>query len=69
MLRDLYELGINKNIVADWNNYMREICAPDLLANPMVIGGPNTNVEVDRELVYLKKNSPKVSINTTVGVW
>ena len=35
------ELGISKNTVVDWNNYMREDCTADLVANPVLIGGPN----------------------------
>ena len=40
----------------DWNNFLREICAADLLANPIAIGGPNTTVEVDDSLFTRRKN-------------
>ena len=48
--------AINKNTVVDWNNFLREICAADLLANPIAIGGPNTTVEVDESLFTRRKN-------------
>jgi len=40
------ELEIGKGTVIDWNNYLREVCAHTLLINPVVIGGPNTTVEI-----------------------
>ena len=55
MLHELHQLGIKKNTVVDWNNYLLEICTADLLDNPAIIGGLNTTEEMDRELVYLKK--------------
>ena len=33
------ELEINHNTIVDFNNYLREVCAGHLLANPRVIGG------------------------------
>ena len=50
------ELEINKNTAVDWNNFMREVCASDLLPIPVVIGGPNTTVEVDESLFSRRKN-------------
>lgn len=50
------ELEMSKNTSVDWNNYMREVCAADLLANPVVLGGPNTTVEVDESLFARRKN-------------
>ena len=35
-----HELGIGHTTVVDWSNFLREVCAADLLANPLVIGGP-----------------------------
>ena len=49
------ELEISKNTSVDWNNFMREVCAADLLANPVVIGGPNTTVEVDERPCFLEE--------------
>ena len=36
---------------------MREVCTADLLANPVVTGGPNTTVKVDESLLTQKKKS------------
>ena len=36
---------LNKNTVVDWNIFLRKVNAADLLANPVVIGGPNTTLE------------------------
>ena len=51
------ELGISKETTIDYNNYLREVCAADLLANPIIIGGPNTTVEVDESLFTRRKNN------------
>ena len=48
--------AINKNNVVDWNNFLCELCAANLLANPMANGGPNTTVEVDKSLFTRRKN-------------
>ena len=50
------ELLLNKNTVVDWNNYLREVCAADLLRNPIAIGGPNTTIEIDESLFSRRKN-------------
>jgi transposase-like protein len=50
------ELEIGKNAVIDWNNYLREVCANILITNPIVIGGPNTTVEIDESLFTRRKN-------------
>ncbi|XP_076034763.1 male abnormal protein mab-31-like [Oratosquilla oratoria] len=41
------EIEINKDTAVDFNNYLREVCAETLLKTPMVIGGPDTTVEID----------------------
>jgi len=41
------ELEIDHSTTVDWNNFMREVCADNLLKNSHVIGGPNYNVEKD----------------------
>ena len=51
-----HEIGLNKGTTVDFNMYLREICAMDLLANPILIGGPNTVVEVDESLFSRRKN-------------
>jgi len=50
------ELEIGKGAVVDWNNYLREVCANTLLINPVVIGGPNTTVEIDESLFTHRKS-------------
>ena len=44
-----------KNTVVDWNNYIREVCAASL-NNLIVIGGPNTTVEIDENMFSRRKN-------------
>ena len=51
-----HELEIGHSSAVDWNNFVREICAMDLLATPIVIGGPNSIVEVDESLFSRRKN-------------
>ena len=51
------ELGIGKDATIDFNNYLREVCAADLLANPVLIGGPNMTVEADESLFSRRKNN------------
>ena len=51
-----HELGIRKTTVIDWNNFLREVCAAELLAHPVVIGGPGRVVEVDEALFSHRKN-------------
>lgn len=49
------ELNMNHNTCTDWNSYMREVCENNLLNNPLVIGGPNMNVEVDETCFTRRK--------------
>ena len=53
----IIDLDIGKNSVIDFNNYMREVCAADLLAHSMSIGGPNTTVEIDESQFSRRKNN------------
>ena len=50
------ELGMSSKTVVDWNNFLREVCAQDLIANPPVVGGPGMVVEVDESLFSRRKN-------------
>jgi hypothetical protein len=50
------ELDISKCAVIDWNMYLREVCADTLIRNPIIIGGPNTTVEIDESLFTRRKN-------------
>ena len=52
-----HELGIEHTTVVNFNNYLREICASDLLANPLRIGGPGMNVEIDESQFSKRKNN------------
>ena len=52
----MHDLGINKNAVVSWNNYMSEVYAADLLVNPVIIRGSETTVEVDESLFTGVKN-------------
>ena len=47
---------------------MREVCTADLLANPVVTGGPNTTVKVDESLLTQRKNQ-QGHFTATVGLW
>lgn len=49
------ELGVAKDAVIDWNNYLREVCANTLICNPVIVGGPNTTVEIDESLFTRRK--------------
>lgn len=50
------ELEISESTVIDWNNYLREVCANTLIINPVIIGGPNSTVEIDESLFTRRKN-------------
>ena len=55
--RELTSIEFSKSeLVVDWNNFLREVCAHDLLANPPVLGGPGMDVEVDESLFSRRKN-------------
>ena len=56
--RDFCErkLEIYKKPVVDWNNFLREVFAAELIANPIAIGGPNTTVKVDESFFASRKN-------------
>ena len=51
------ELNISMTAVIDWNMYMREVCVVTLLRNRIVIGGPNTIVEIDESVFTRRKNN------------
>uniref|UniRef100_A0A0L8GRY1 ISXO2-like transposase domain-containing protein n=1 Tax=Octopus bimaculoides TaxID=37653 RepID=A0A0L8GRY1_OCTBM len=51
-----HELEMKANCVVDWNNYLREVCAAHILANPRVIGGPNMTVEINKSVFTKRKN-------------
>ena len=43
----------------DWNNFLREVFAAEIIANPIAIGGPNTTVEVARKKNHQGRNLPQ----------
>ena len=51
-----HELSISHGTAVDWNNFLREVCAADLLANPVMVGGPGHTVEIDESLFSRRKN-------------
>ena len=52
------ELGLNKNTTIKWKNYMREVCAKELLKQPKhKIGGEGLIVEIDQSLFSKRKNN------------
>ena len=50
------KLEMEESAVIDLSNYLREVCAAHLLANPMRIGGPDMVVEIDESLFARRKN-------------
>ena len=48
------ELGISHGTAVDYSNYMREVCAEDLIRHPVQVGGPGKIVEID-ETVYSRR--------------
>ena len=46
---------MGKNTIIDFNNYIREICASDLINNPVTIGGPGCTVEIDETMYSRRK--------------
>ena len=46
---------MSNHTIFDWNNYLREVCALNLLANPIKIGGPHLHVEIDESLFVWRK--------------
>jgi transposase-like protein len=51
------ELGIAKTAVIKWNSLLRVVYGNTLIANPAVIGGPNTTVEIDESVFTRGKNN------------
>ena len=50
-----HELGINKNTIVEWNKCVSEVNTADLLAHPVILGGPNITVGVDESLFTRRK--------------
>ena len=50
------ELQISKDSAITWNNLFREVCANKFIANPIILGGPNTTVEIDESMFSRFKN-------------
>ena len=50
------ELRLSSKTVVDWRNFLHEVCAAELLANPVVLGGPGRVVEVDESQFSRRKN-------------
>ena len=41
------EMEVTPKIAVDWYNFCRDVCEEHFLANPILIGGPGTIVEID----------------------
>ena len=50
-----FQLGVDHKTVTDWNNFVREVCSADLLANPFQISGPGRVVAIDETAVAKEK--------------
>ena len=50
------KLSIGHTTAVDWKNFLREICAWQLLQTPTIVGGPGLHVEIDETLISRRKN-------------
>ena len=64
-----HDLGLSHSSTVNFNHYLREVCAWTLIQNPVRIGAPNMDVEIDESLFTRRKKSPRKSFTTAVGVW
>lgn len=52
------QLGMGKNTVVDWNNYMREVCVSEMATkNNGKIGGVGKHVEIDESMFSRRKSN------------
>ncbi|XP_036370340.1 uncharacterized protein LOC115225578 isoform X2 [Octopus sinensis] len=49
------ELGVSHTAAVDYTSCLREVCAEDLLFNPVQIGGPGKVVEIDETVFSRRK--------------
>ena len=40
------QVGVDKKTVIDWFMFIRDVCSADLLAQPILLGGPGQTVIV-----------------------
>lgn len=51
------ELTMNRCTRVDWANYLREVCASEILTRPITIEGPSLTVEIDESMFSRRKNN------------
>jgi transposase-like protein len=51
------ELGITSHTIVDWRHFMRNICAEHFVLNPVALGGPGVEVQIDESVFSRRKNN------------
>jgi hypothetical protein len=49
------QVNIENHTIADWCQFLRDVCSNDLLANPQVLGGPGHTVAIDDSVIAKRK--------------
>uniref|UniRef100_A0A914MMI8 Transposase n=1 Tax=Meloidogyne incognita TaxID=6306 RepID=A0A914MMI8_MELIC len=59
---------ISKQMITDWMNFFRDICAEHFIRNPVQVGGEGVLVEVD-ETVVVRRKYERGRVPGTKDVW